>query len=171
MRRGFTLIEMLTVIVVLATLAAIMAPNLASSVKTNTKRGYLASIDRLPARAKQLAISSGAAVTLIADEDGGFQLEQSLDENEEPNVLGQVTAIETIVPDMFVVGQDETASGEWAVRFFPDGTSDRAGIEFDENGNKWHLSINGQGTGKVASGELPIEAEDRWPAGDYVQRS
>lgn len=172
MRRiGFTLVEMLTVIVVLATIAAIMVPNVASSIKANTKRTYLASVNRLPTKAKELAIRSGTVVSLVIDEDGGFQLEQTPVNEQEPTVLEIIGPIGIITPDRFIIGTSESSASEWESRFFPDGTSERAGIEFDESGNKWHLVIDNQGNGKIASGELPQTQEDRWPAGENVQRS
>ena len=169
-RRGFTLVEIMTVVIVLATIAAIMAPNLASSVKTNSKRSYLAAIDRMPALAKQLALTNGSTATLIIDEDGAMSIQQQLDTNDDPQTSDRVAANALLSPDRFVVGTNETSETEWQIRFFPDGTSDRGGIEFDDNGNRWYLSVDGQGNGRVQAGELPDLSEDRWEAGDNVQR-
>lgn len=170
-RRAFTLIEMMAVTVVLAIIAAIVAPNMASSLKASRKRDYLESIQRLTVEARHVAESSGTMAVLIADEDGNLEIQQTEPGAQEPSTLRRVPATQGIAPTRFVSGASEVGAGDWQAQFFPDGTSDVAGLEFDEAGTTWSLSITKNGTGQVSKSELVEAEEDRWPAGDYVQRS
>lgn len=170
-RRAFTLIEMMAVTAVLAIIAGLVTPNIASALKANRKRDYLESIQRLTVEARQIAESSGTATALVADEDGGLQILQTEPGAQEPTTLRTVSAVQGIAPSRFVNGNDEVGAGDWQAQFFPDGTSDQAGLEFGEGGTIWSLAIDRHGNGHVTKGELEEVQEDRWPAGEYVQRS
>ena len=170
-RRAFTLIEMMAVTAVLAILAGLVTPNIASSLKAGRKRDYLQAIQRLTVEARQIAESSGTAAVLVADEDGGMEIQQTEPGAQEPSTLRRLPPVQGIVPNRFVSGANEVGSGDWEAQFFPDGTSDQAGLEFDEAGTTWSLSIDKHGVGRVSKSELQELQEDRWPAGDYVQRS
>lgn len=169
-RHAFTLIEMIVVVFVLAAMAAIAAPNVASMIKASRVRSYLETVQRLPQEAAQQARASGRPVALTADEDGSFRLEQT-DENAEATVLRTVASVPDLSPSRFRTQLDETSSGDWLIQFYPDGTSDRGGVEFAEGDVSWAFTVDGRSHGELTGGELePIE-EDRWPAGDYVRRS
>lgn len=170
-RRAFTMVEMLAVIVVLATLSLIMAPNLASSVKANAVRTYFASVDRLPAVARQRAMSTGVIVTLRADESGRLALQTDRGTGEEPEESDSVNPPAMVAIDGFITPTGEASAAEWQVRFYPDGTSDRGALQFVADGAPWYLVVDDQGNGRVQQGEAPEITEDRWEAGDRVQRS
>ncbi len=170
-RGGFTLIEMIVVVFVMAALASIAAPSISSMIKASRTRSYLDAVERLPSDASQEARRSGVAVSLRADDNGTFQLEQSADANADPTVLKAVDPVPEVSPNRFATAEGEAGSGDWEVKFYPDGTSDRGGVEFDEGGTTWALTIDGHGRGTMSKSELPAVEDEQWPAGDYVHRS
>lgn len=68
--RGFTLIEMLTVIAIIAVAASLAAPSMASFIRSNRVAGEMTALSAAIRMAKSEAIKRGAAVQLCASANG-----------------------------------------------------------------------------------------------------
>lgn len=172
LRLAYTLIEMMVVIVVLTLIAAIAVPNLAAMVKSQRKHDYLAAVERLALQARNAAVRSGNTMVLVANENGGFSLQESDGGEEGARSVGEVQPVDELEPTRFVLRGDEVGAGDWSVRFFADGTADEASVEFTEKESTWHLSLDKRtGRARIVAGSAPDPQDDRWEAGTYVQRS
>lgn len=170
-RRGFTLIEITTVILVLSMIAAIVLPSIAATMKSQRMRGYLSDLERLTIEASGIARQSGQTVSLVSDGEGSFQIQTEV-EGEEPVPVSQVTPIAGIQVVNHRLGSDDLGSEEWSLRFYADGTADAGGVQIEEPAETWALVVDPKsGRGRIQRGELPDMATDEWEAGDYVQRS
>lgn len=169
-RRGFTLIEITTVILVLSMIAAIVLPSVAATMKSQRMRSYLSDLERLTLEASAIARQSGEIVSLVSDGEGSFQIQREVD-GEDPAPLSQVTPIPGVQVVNHRLGSDDLGSEEWSIRFYSDGTADAGGVLIEESAEQWALVVDPKSArGRVQRGELPEMATDQWEAGDYVQR-
>ncbi|MBX7134916.1 MAG: type II secretion system GspH family protein [Fimbriimonadaceae bacterium] len=171
LRRAFTLIEMLAVILVVAMIAAIAMPNLASMVKSGRQRNFLQSLERMTVDAQQSAMSTRSTVTLSV-QNGSLVAETGTTNTTDGRPVARLEAVEGISIDKYRLGTEEVGDGDWQVKFYADGTSDSAGLELtDASGAQWSFLIDPKkGRGHLGQGELPVDSGDKWPAGDYVAR-
>lgn len=169
-RRGFTLIEVLVVITILALAAAIVVPNLPSMVKSQQKRDFFDGLERLTFEATNIARTTGQPVRMIANEDGSFQLQQD-DADAEPRALRTVAAVDGIAATAFNSGDGSMDANSFEVVFYRDGTSSGGSVRLEEGSVTWTFRVDKKdGRGHVISGEAEDEPEDRWEAGDRIQR-
>ncbi|MBV6458132.1 MAG: hypothetical protein HONBIEJF_01255 [Fimbriimonadaceae bacterium] len=169
-KRGFTLIEVLVVITVLALAAAIVVPSLPSMLKSQRKRDFFAGLERMTFEAVNIAKTSGQPVRLIASENGSFQLQQDNAEAE-PQSLRTVSAVEGISATAFNSGSGSLDANSWEVTFYRDGTSSGGNVRFEEGSAVWTFRVDKKdGRGEVISGDAEEEPEERWEAGDRIQR-
>ena len=174
-RRGFTLIEMSTIIVILAMISAIAIPSIGAVVKSQRIRGYFQDVERLTIEAHGIATQTGQTVSLVSDGEGSFQIQRQSEEStaeDEVTALGQVTTVQGIEILTFRLDSEDVAGDEWQLRFYGDGTADAGGILFQEAGETWAFSVDAKsGRGRIERGELPDATLNQWEAGDYVRRS
>jgi prepilin-type N-terminal cleavage/methylation domain-containing protein len=166
-RRGYTLIELSAVIVVLALLAVLITPNLGRSLVANQRRGYRAGVLRLIEDAKMRAAQGGTTVTLRAGENGGFQI-GSTNANGEETVLQSLSPVNGIETSALFLKDGTEASADWAVNFYADGSCDGGSIDLAENGSAIRYQIK-PATAMVAIVSTDSEIqEDRWKAGEFT---
>lgn len=171
-RRGFTLIEISTIVVILAMIAAITYPSLASVVKSQRIRSYLQDVERLTTDARGIAVQTGQTVSLVSDGEGSFQIRASSEESDEGQVFEQIAPVQGISATSFRLGSDDIGADEWELRFYEDGTADPGGVLLTEANETWALVIEPKtGRGRIQRGELPDTTLTEWEAGDYVRRS
>lgn len=169
-RRGFTFIEMITVTVVLALAATLIAPSLSSAVKAQARRTFLGGLPRLAAQARQESIRTGSVVTM-AMEGNSISLSMGTGEEEETQSIERLSVPQDLSISDFRLNGQEVGDGDWFVRFFSDGTADSAALLINENGGTLLYRINANNAvATLGSGDINEEVIDRWPAGDYVQR-
>ncbi|MEQ1823752.1 MAG: prepilin-type N-terminal cleavage/methylation domain-containing protein [Fimbriimonadaceae bacterium] len=166
-RRGYTLIELSAVIVVLALLAVLITPNLGRSLVANQRRGYRAGVLRLIEDAKMRAAQLGTTITLRSGENGGFQLSSRNTDGEE-TVLQSLDAVDGIETSGLFLKDGTENGSDWAVNFYPDGSCDGGSIDLAENGSEIRYQIK-PATGMVAIVSTDTEIqEDRWQAGEFT---
>lgn len=174
-RRGFTLIEMSTIIVILAMISAIAIPSIGAVVKSQRIRGYFQDVERLTIEAHGIATQTGQTVSLVSDGEGSFQIQRQSEDStaeDEVTALGQVSTVQGIEILTFRLDSEDVAGDEWELRFYGDGTADSGGILFEEAGETWAFSVDPKsGRGRIERGELPDATLNQWEAGDYVRRS
>jgi len=169
-RRGFTLIEVLVVITILALAAAIVVPSLPSMVKSQRKRDFFAGLQRMSFEAVNIAKTSGQPVRLVADTNGSFQLQQD-NADAESQSLRTLPPVDGIAATSFNAGDGSLDATAWEVSFYRDGTSSGGSVRFEEGTATWTFRIDKKdGRGEVVSGDAEEEPEDRWEAGDRIQR-
>lgn len=172
-QRGFTLIELTVVIVVLMLFASVVVPNLSAQKAGRERRAFLESARRIALDARSEAIERGATVTLRYEEgQKEMKLErEAAEQNEEAEEIRTVALPEDFSLQNFRVGKESVTAGDWQVRFFADGTSDGGAVELDENGDIQSLIVDKRGNATLESGSLPEETDERWPVGDYERRA
>jgi len=169
--KGFTLIELTAVIVVLALLSAVVVPRL--SVVRESVRAKLSydAVQRLASRGRELAISSGTPVQMAFNEaDAQFELRQT-NETAEPTVVSQVPLHPALSASQFRSGETDMSATDWVVTFYADGTSDGGAVEIDEGGIVHSFIIGSRnGLSRWQDGAMPASESERWQAGEIEQR-
>jgi len=168
MRRGFTLIELSVVIVVLAMMAALIVPNLVTSLRGGQVKVYRQSVFDIVRQGREEAVTRGATVTLNGEESGVVTLTL-------PGEEGEATIKETQEGgDVTVSGFESftTASNgaEWSTRFFPDGSSEGGAFQLDEGQSSVTVRIRrADGRMVVTSGPVSDNAneETKWEVGTW----
>lgn len=173
-RAGYTFIEMLVVVVILAMIAAIASPRLAASLHSHNVARYFQSIERLCVEARNLAAESGRSVQLVAETEGGIALQQTDQESGDPVTLRSVAAIQEVELTAYHQSGDEVGQDEWQVLFYPDGTADLGGLQFSLGfADERSLIVDPQTSrGRVSVGAYQDNAPEsqKWEAGDRVIR-
>jgi len=169
--KGFTLIELAVVVLILALLSALVVPRLANIQDGIEAKLSLDSVQRLATRARETAISSGRPVGMAYNEsDGAFELRQETDEGD-GSVVASTVLHPGFSPERFVVANNESNASDWQVNFYGDGTSDGGGLELNEGGVTRSFIIGAKsGLSRWANGGLPASETEIWPAGEYERR-
>lgn len=173
-RSGFTLIEMIVVITILALMAALIIPNFLAMKRSREQRTLEAELIRLPAEARLEAQRSAVAVTLRVDGDA-LVMERAPNQDEsDPTIVKRLELSDEMRVDSAREGNQsiDLASWQWVV--YPDGSADTAGLEFVEGESSRHsllLPANSGENSRWLAGSLPEDnSGERWPAGDLEQR-
>jgi general secretion pathway protein H len=167
-QRGFTLVEMSAVIIVLALMAAAITPRLAATIEANKVREYRRNVINLFGQARENAVRTGQT-TSVSHNEGEFRMQSGTEDS--ANVMERVESIETVRAENFEVAGSPSGDGDWQVSFYPDGTCDGGGFELSEGGSTESIRIlkrTGQiyrNDGDLAATEDP---EARWNAGENV---
>ena len=174
-RRGFTLIELTVVVAVVTILAATAMPGLLAARRSRETRMFFSDLRDLGVRARNESLLRRETFVIAYDESATrFSLEpEEEEEKNSPEEGGRSTSVD--VPDgieisAFRADGNDTTSGEWQMRFSPDGRSDGGGVQIEDAGiiRSWVVDTNGRE--RMLEGELPDPATDRWEAGENEQR-
>lgn len=171
-RNGFTLIEMMVVITLLVFIAALVYPNLARLRDAQEKRDFVSGLATFARQAREEAITGGQSVRLrLGDGENALEIVTT------DLTSGDERTIRTRrFPDGFGTGQtrieDALAPGsEWQLTFYPDGSSERGGIEITEGRRVFALVLDNEiGQPRLMEGNLPDLSQDRWAAGEIERR-
>lgn len=170
-RRGFTLIEMLVVLVVLGMISTVVLPRVVAMMDGQSDRDFRSSLMRLGAEARLLAIESGSTVQIsYNDSDRSVQI----------SILDIETANEQLetsylLPDdvefvTFMVGADMVSAGDWIVEYYADGTGTDCGLEVQSGGSFYALLIEGEDGASYSMDSLEEVSDSEWEAGELEQR-
>jgi prepilin-type N-terminal cleavage/methylation domain-containing protein len=168
LRRGFSMVEMTVVIVVLALMAAAIMPNVGTAVEQNRRRNYRLAVPRLVGEAQNYAIREGQTVTMRADTDGAFTLVTEAEGEE--NTINELTPVEGVDIDALLTADGSDPGSDWQINFYPDGSSDGGVIELSDAGAPFRYQVL-KSSGKVRriGEDTPLEAE-KWEAGNLAVR-
>lgn len=164
------MIELSTVVVLLALFAATVAPHMASAIEGSKRRQYRVSVLTLLRQAKNEAVLRGQA-TEVRLEESTFRLVATSQDQEETSI-NVVQAVEGVEATHTWVDGAEVSEGEWALTFFPDGTSNGGGFQFDEGTGSQSVTVSRR-NGLASLGDdvanPTLDQETEWEAGTYVQ--
>lgn len=173
-RGGYTFIEMLVVVVIIAMIAAIASPRLAASLHSHNVARYFNSVERLCVDARRMAAESGRSVQLVADQEGTLSLQQTDVETGDPVAVSSVAGIAEVELASYHSSTGEVGQDEWEVLFYPDGTADLGGLGFSLGfaDDRTLVVTPTTGRGRVLPGTFDENAPQtqKWEAGDRVQR-
>lgn len=170
LKKGFTLIELVAVITVLAVLAALVVPRIVTLRDSADRQAFFAEVRQVASVARELAQQRNETATLRYDSDlPGFTIELETEDGDAETVREIVALAEITVENLRVNGEDRTES-DWEVLFFADGRSDSGSIEVLASGLLYHLRIDRAGRSTWAPGEAPEDTQ-KWEAGDLEQRA
>ncbi len=166
--RAFTMIEMSIVISLVALFAALIVPNLVSSHKSAQERLFVDSMKRIANEARESAISQNLAMHLSLNGDR-LSVTKDTGNNQKGDELVGVDLIDEANATKFQVNGQEPTSGDWDLRFFPDGTADEGGVEVTIGQSVYALNVSPRG-GVSVDDQLTDASSIRWEAGTYETR-
>lgn len=166
-KEGFTLIELMVVVTVLALLAAAITPSLVSMKKTSDHRDAISALRRLPSEARNEAVRRGQIVTLTyADNDKSFKLETTNTDGEQEEIK-TLAVTPDLEPSTFRDNSGDVNSSDFQLTFSPDGHSNGGALGFATT----YLTVDTDGAARFVSGEIPAAQDQKWEAGSLEQRS
>lgn len=178
LRRGFTLVEISIVIVVIALMASLIVPRMMPLIQSQQSESFRLDAFNLVREAREQAVGQSRAITVRVD---GETLRAELDDQSEINPDGaqeeggQALDTET-APDGTQVDQlwqdgEAVDASSFRLVFYPTGDATPAVLQFNQNGKLWHIVVQG-GSGRVTlvEGEYIQGEETRWPAGNLEVR-
>lgn len=116
---GFTLVELIVVLAILAGIAALVAPSYSRTVESARLRAAASDVRTSLARGRALAVVAAKERTVVFDlSRGGFGVD-----NEALRLLPATIRLGAVLP-----GEGPVERGSVRVRFFPDGSGDEAEI-------------------------------------------
>jgi type II secretory pathway pseudopilin PulG len=189
-KRGFTFIEASVVVMLIVIAAVFITPSFSRMKADRARDDFKNGLPNVVALARETAIINGSAVDLQYDEnDNQMQIVAASSQNgssvlsSTPQMTssginsGSTPSFTEKLPtdvnatDFKMPSETTTTTAAWSVRFYPDGTAEPAGIEFNYKDDSYSLVVNANAWGKVVSGGIPDLTADKWAAGTYVQRS
>jgi hypothetical protein len=156
------------VIAVLALGAALVAPLISAQRQGIEHRAFRTGLTQVAAEARIQAVERRQELRLRYDDGLRTLTLERVEEGEEP--LRTIQIPQGILATSFQEAGQVVSSGDWAVRFLPDGTSDSGGIEFDDDGVVLAWYVDERARAALSEGTLPNPNDQRWPAGSLEQR-
>ncbi|GDX40414.1 hypothetical protein LBMAG21_07060 [Armatimonadota bacterium] len=167
-RRGFTLIELSVVIVILALFAMLVVPNFVAMRRSRAYFDLEASIARTPVDTYNEARSSHRPVQLRIE--GSALIMERLTTDSDPQQVKRVDFTSDIQVDRTLLNGDSTDISSWKWTVYPDGSADAGGVEFLVGASRKSLVLHKDGKSQWLSGDLPDATEDKWQAGEIQKR-
>jgi general secretion pathway protein H len=118
-REGFTLVELIVVLAILAGLAALVAPSVSRTVASARMRTAASDVRSTFARARALSVASARERSAVFDLSKG---EFGVD-NEAVRILPETVRLGVVLP-----GGERRDNGSVRIRFFPDGCGEEVEI-------------------------------------------
>ncbi|MBE0607219.1 MAG: prepilin-type N-terminal cleavage/methylation domain-containing protein [Deltaproteobacteria bacterium] len=118
-RKGFTYVELIVVLAILAGLTALVVPSFSRTIASARLRASASDVRSTFARARALAVISAQERSAVFDLSRG---EFGVD-NEAARILPETTRLGAVLP-----GGDRLDQGSLRIRFFPDGGGEEAEI-------------------------------------------
>jgi len=131
---GFTFVELIVVLVILAAVAALVAPSVSRTIVSARLRSAASDVRTSLARGRALAVAGAEERAVAFDLSRG---EFGVD-NEAVRLLPDTIRLGAVLP-----GEDRKEQGNVRVRFFPDGSGDEAEISVTaEDGGTLRVTVD-----------------------------
>lgn len=188
-RRGFTFIEMIVVIFMLMLFTAMVYPSVTAVLRSQAASNYRTELITLTQKAREQALRTRRATVVKFDNAGrlGWDFAQDEITDVQGNPLRSTGAEEQQLElgalrdpidapvgtdfHSYRVGRADVSQADFAARFYPDGTADRAYMELSQNGRIFLLAIDPtNGNAELREETLNEQTEDEWDAGELEQR-
>ncbi len=133
-RSGFTFVELIVVLVILAAVAALVAPSISRTIVSARLRSAASDVRTSLARGRALAVAGAEERAVAFDLSRG---EFGVD-NEAMRLLPDTIRLGVVLP-----GEGRKEQGDVRVRFFPDGSGDEAEISVTaEDGGTLRVTVD-----------------------------
>ncbi len=175
---GFTLVEIMVVVVILLIMASLIIPRVVAAQQGRARLDLEASIARLPLEAKSQAARSQevcdlriSGTTLILEQQPAPLLDGVVATG---GVATQIKTLDlgaTLQISSVQLNGKVSDAGTWQWNAYPDGSTDRGAIEFTEDDQTKSLIMSGTGDPTWSDGTAPDVSLDHWNAGSLEQRS
>lgn len=86
------------------------------------------------------------------------------------SITQTVQAPTTYLPSQWQLNGQQVDESSWAIRFYPDGTSDIGSVTFDYGSFEKTLVLNGRGLSQLVDGAAPDPATVSWQGGTFEAR-
>jgi general secretion pathway protein H len=131
---GFTFVELIVVLVILAAVAALVAPSVSRTIVSARLSSAASDVRTSLARGRALAVAGAEERAVAFDLSRG---EFGVD-NEAVRLLPHTIRLGVVLP-----GEDPKEQGDVRVRFFPDGSGDEAEISVTaEDGGTLRVTVD-----------------------------
>lgn len=133
-RAGFTFVELIVVMAILAVIAALVAPSFSRTIASARLRSAASDVRTSLARGRALAVAAARERTVAFDLSKG---EFGVD-NEAVRLLPGTIRLGAVLP-----GEERKEEGNVRIRFFPDGSGDEAEISVTaEDGGTLRVTVD-----------------------------
>jgi len=127
-RAGFTLVETLIVLFVMVLIAAGVTARLVTFTQARAIKDLEANVARLPTEARNEAVTTQTPVRIRIV--GADLVEEQVSVSGEPVTIKEVDLSSTLTVDGVQLNGQTSDTGSWAWTVYPDGSADKAGIQF-----------------------------------------
>ncbi|CAN5421990.1 hypothetical protein BH11ARM1_BH11ARM1_06860 [soil metagenome] len=166
---------MSVVIVIITILSALILPNVVGMKESSEHCAFFNGLWQMAGEAREKAISSNRQVEMGLDSGAGeFTISRKsspTDEGQDDQVLKRLSIPKGIDTGSLSQNGSDSSTADWAVTFYPDGTSSGGSLQVTDADRVRSLRIQSNGTVSIIDGELPDESKEEWSAGELEQRA
>jgi type II secretory pathway pseudopilin PulG len=165
-RAGFTLIEQISLITILAVLAALIVPNLVAFRDVAERQRFISNLNGLVSGAAALSARLGEPVEVSLESDQVVLRTAG----EEPRDLRAVELPAGSAWGGFLLNGQTVAESEWLPRFYPDGQARPGSVTLTLSNRTYSIRVEANGRASVVPGEVDPNEQLKWQAGELEQR-
>lgn len=168
-KAGFTLLELIVVVTLIALMASIVAPRLVRQYEGAGERGDLRRLISFLRTAKETAITRGEIVTVRVDVEGRMTMEGERD-NAPLGSRGPLSGYSLADRQ---TGGSSSGGDDLLIFFYPDGSTNGGVLtyEYQRTGERLVVEVDDRtGSVRARRGDAEVAQEVRWRAGDHEKR-
>ncbi|MBS1724085.1 MAG: prepilin-type N-terminal cleavage/methylation domain-containing protein [Armatimonadetes bacterium] len=187
-RRGFTLMELSTVVAVLAIVAAMVVPNVVRMRQGQDERLAPTKLRDLFSFCASEAVRRGQTVVVRFD-DPTNTFTATIDQRQETQTTDQQQPVQAtgraatptdtvrsfalpggVTAAAFRLGKEDPQGSQWEPRFYADRSADPCAVQLSEGGKPSTIVVDDKGRAEIQDGAMPDQKDLDWQAGDYERR-
>jgi len=168
MKRGFTLVEIVVITAIIFFMAALTLPRLSATLKSNSIHQFHQDVLNLFADAKTRG-AEGTSVFVRISDTGDLEMTQA-DTSGNDQSLKTVALPDGVTLDEFQLNDSSSTQSDWKIGFYTDGKSDRGMFTIVESGGNRQYRVLSTGRVVLVSNTEDPDPEEKWEAGQLVQR-